>query len=363
MLLPAEVEQALSGRASWDRLGEEGKLYRLMGDAGNGMRGFYAKLWYSLREIPKGGVGRWGFIGMPRDSGCSIVSPYFHKRVFYEYRVIRSLFPENTLKVVLAYDQRIKPGLHGDTVFTIKGYPVTVSCEVEADCEGMSKRDEIVLPVYEKIHAARDKVHAGDPTANADAGLYTTVAGVDTQMAGVFGEQLKFLGAANPNYSPAEVISKLRQESPDSPVLEFMENGIMPIHPAFNYIPRPADQETGKAAGTFIELMIYDGVAVRRGLQTRFGTRADVFKLFSRFEFYSMLEKLFDAALRHEPISRVIIQNAPLQATLFQYMEQVRKSFNRTPGKLAEQIGGITVGLIDVMTRQCASAQQSAKKL
>lgn len=360
MLLPATVNHELSNRASWDRLGEEGKLYRIAADAGNGTRGYFAKLWYALREIPEGGVGRWKFVGMPRDSGLSVVSPYFHKRVFYEYRIIRALFPRNTLKVALAYDQRIRRDAYGRPIFTIQGYPVTVSSEVLPDPKGMSKRDEIIIPVYEKIHDARDKVHNGDASANADIGLYSTVASVDTQMASAFGEQLRFLGA-HATYSPTEVMSKLKRELPDSPILQFLEGGVMPIHPAFNYIPQAADPETGEPSGTFIELMIYDVSRLRESLRRRFGSQASELKLLARFEFYSMLEKLFDAAFRHEAISGVIFQSAPLQATLFGYLEQVRKAFNRNPQNLAAQIGGTTVGLIEVMTRHCMSAQPSAK--
>src|SRR3989338_2140514 len=228
-----------------DKLGEEGVLHLIESDNNN----YYAKQWYAIAEKR---------IGAPLESGFSPASPYWHKLKFFEYSLIHRMFPENTIAMVAS----IGPGISSKGEFTHdKGRPITITREVAGDTQLVKKRDSIIDPTYQKMHAYHEQTdHGWKATADERATFYRIVSETDEKIRKLFGKELK-ISKFDPN-RPLESLPILIEEAqsinPDSVIFKFLQCGIVPIHPEFNFIPEEPTTRNLPPHGTFIELTIID---------------------------------------------------------------------------------------------------------
>ncbi len=267
----------------------------------------------------------------------SIISPYFHKVLFYDLKLIHTLFPANTVEMVLSYDQRILKRGDDRFDFTIRGYPVGVTRQVQTDPELLRQREEIINPVYEEVRKVSGMFEKGvDCTDLVQRAGALTREG-DTLLAQRFGMDLLFFG-----YGRADTVDSVKRElqytRPNSSMCHFLESGFLPVHPSFNFIPQSADHQHCDPCGTFIEFFIFDLDAMIASARLRCPDKISVIESrITRLRFYILLDRLFDEVMLDPVYTWHITSHYMLQRVLFSLTEFVRKKFARQAGALQGQ--------------------------
>lgn len=297
-------------------------------------RRYYLKQWYGMGE--KG-------VATLIENGRSPSSPYWAKLKYWEYKIIHSLFPDNTLHLVAAIDPRIKkdatsPSGHSFD-FNSPDLPLTASFEVVGDKEKERVRDGIIRPAYDRMIAYRRRRLCGLPLEPGEReGFFRLVMETDERIREEFGQELGGMQPEPGSQQPLPfdlVLARAKSAYPDSAITHMMEYGVAPIHPEFNFIPqtRPADEK--HPHGTFIELMIGDHDRLLKKAAQIFSNNKDGEKKYGNLEaqvyhyvLYLYLDCLFDLLSRHDPDSPASRLPTPKeQDTLFQLTEALRRIF------------------------------------
>lgn len=228
-----------------DKRGEEGRVY-FFGTPENPLA---LKEWYRTHSQAK-------FEG--EKAKRIPISPFHHKAVYYEMKIIHELFPEHTVGIVGGVDQRLTTGPDGEIQFDPKaGLPMTVTQRAQGDEALLKRYDAIVDAGYAIIHQLKDAGLTGETTLE----MHQTGWAVDEAITAEFGPELRDGGM-----DVTGALAAAKAVNPASIIVQMLERGIAPVHPQFNFVPRQAKPADRAPYGTFVELRIMDQKRLRASL-------------------------------------------------------------------------------------------------
>jgi len=232
--------------------GEEGRLYRV------NLHGkeYFVKKWH--------GSHRRMTYANP-DTNFSHHSPYEHKMLYYEYKIINTLFPDQTPVLATAYDPRIKKNPQtGAHEFDGKfGKPVTVIEAIPVELAVAKDIEHIKREAYGRARQVIRLEEDNDVNTGGDSPLHPVALADDTihQLLGTKTFRHSDYGASLP-LGEHPLIS------------QFTNYGIVPIHPSLNIIPTKMTNGV-ISDGVFLELTIKDSALLNAKNYT--GERSRIF--------------------------------------------------------------------------------------
>ncbi|HAU66229.1 MAG: hypothetical protein UT30_C0003G0054 [Candidatus Uhrbacteria bacterium GW2011_GWF2_39_13] len=180
--LPGEIYRRIEEKTEQKKIGEEGTLHKITLNN----ESYFAKKWRSrhYRESHKTGPGY-----SETSEWKTSVSPFWHKVISYESRLISDALPDLVVRIETSYDPRMKKD--GSSFDFKAGRPVTLAKNVKGNPELRAKRDAMMDPVYDltweqRIHDDRG-VYVGAKDGYNELMLWVTH---DTEMIDSFGEHL-----------------------------------------------------------------------------------------------------------------------------------------------------------------------------
>lgn len=329
-LLPRGIESALSNKRP-DIVGEEGILYKIP------LRNqeYFAKQWRGKHFVDAP-------VTYSVESGKTPVSPYWHKVKFYEQALIHQAFPENSVKMSVAYDPRInKDPSSAEWRFDADGgRPVTVTMEVRGDEDLQTLRNDIIKEGYQAMYATQEPDEKGvmrrtkNPWIEEEnrSALGKAVSDADDKMQELLGRELHV-----PLYDPKEPensitflkwLAELKNE--DSILVRFFDHGLVPVHPEFNFIPTAPSDSTGPR-GVFLEVTILDPQALLQKLLAKHpskGEKESVEKKMNAYLLYRKLDEIYDGIFAEEYAAEVedpILTNPEVKNAVFQVLEGAKQ--------------------------------------
>lgn len=310
--------------------GEEGKLYRISLE---GNQSYFAKQWYDTNR---------GRATPYRDpySGFSLHSPYWHDAQKNQQDLVHVAFPENTLEMPLAFDNRIKEESGELPEFSTlnKGYPHTVTVEIKGDPELVQIRNQIMSAAYAVMLDLQDKVRKTKerPTQEEALSFQKAVREADEKMEIIFGKELRVLGRLD------QEIQRLDSIGANTVIKKILSFGIEPIHPQFNFIPTGKPAENGlETDGVFLETQIVDFARYERAMQTRVSDEEmpEIREKIRQTRLYLQLDGLFNI-LTTINIRGRRRTNSRTEQLLFHLLELVKKKELMSPGSMKENLNG-----------------------
>ncbi len=302
---PESIERAIGKNPVPTEQGEEGLLHqRTIND-----RDVYIKEWRGKHYL------RWEDLSstFSPESDRSPVSPFFAALRFYEQKLIHLALPEVTLPMHAAYDRRqladdpkLRPFL-GD-----RGRPVTVSPTIPQDTPEAQERAEVLRRFSDAYfphidwkneekayndHGREEEADAAAEEMNRsmraaygeDFGYPLHVDEDQTLKNGFSFEERSLIDPILYTFLSDHSIDAFRQRFPKGKILPFLERGLRPNHPEFNYLPQT------HADGVFIEVEIVDIERLKKSLLAEQPIEADQIEEYVR-QFIAL--KLLDTSWR-----------------------------------------------------------------
>src|SRR3989344_5068162 len=150
---------------------------------------------------------------------------------------------------------------------------------------------------------------------------------------------------------PEFFLKEARKVNPQSPIVKFLEFGIIPIHPEFNFIPNDQTETAERPHGVFLELSLIDQERFITGVNSSLPAdkAKSVINRVKRFAFYQSLDIAFDSLIvggymeshffRERVSPEQIYKYGPeVQNALFNLFETVRKKFEKKPEQLNQAL-------------------------
>ncbi len=251
---------------------------------------------------------------------------------FYAMSLIHDLFPDHTVGILGAADLRIRPNGGVPEFLEHNGAPVTVLQRVAVDPSSASLIDSLVSGAYADFRAYQD----GTLVDRSD-----TIASIrdrwDGRIIAEFGPELEDTlrksGGMQSMDRQSTVHTALRyakKTQPHSVVTHMLEYGIVPSHPAMNFLPTER-REGLRPYGRFIELQIVDADRLRQRLETRGDADHELRKL-RRFQIMQGLD--FDYTLLLKDCHQSVIDNPKVQLATYRYLRIVERYFSTLPRDL-----------------------------
>ena len=338
---PGNIERQMKQKGQPDKMGEEGALFLIDKNEFPVEPGKYAKKWKMAPDKnPLISDPRWRLdpdykLEIANPESRSIMSPFWARSKFYEYKVMNSLFPDNTVKFIGAYDNRITKNDDGEYEFDItSGNPVSVSEEVIATGDKAVKRDEIIEAAYEKMFKFHNDTNSGLFADEEERQQFkAVVAQVDKDAAELLGQGLRTDETQGMDFD--EAIEYYRSKNPNSAAVNFLEHGISPVHPAFNFIPRERDSSmpADAPAGIYIELkiirpeLLMEKVESRQDLDEK--QKEKLMEYFRKFVINANLDAIFDAIMLSGDFGDIKV-NKRVQSALFNLLEVSRQKLTKS---------------------------------
>ena len=330
-----------------DKMGEEGIINAVYSGLDN-EREFFAKQWYRVNTGKR-------ILSSPesRESPCS---PYWVKAKYYEYNAMHDVFPEVVVSMAGAFDPRITRRKNRTYHFSYeKGRPVTLTRIVKGNPVDVEKRDQVIDKAYDKMLAYhRDTKHGLQAQPNETRILFEIVGQADKEMQDLFGRELHAScidSSLAPHYAIEMLLKQARKVNPQSPIVKFLEFGIIPIHPEFNFIPNDQTETAERPHGVFLELSLIDQERFITGVNSSLPAdkAKSVINRVKRFAFYQSLDIAFDSLIvggymeshffRERVSPEQIYKYGPeVQNALFNLFETVRKKFEKKPEQLNQAL-------------------------
>ena len=294
--LPGEIHRRIEEKTEQKKIGEEGTLHKITLNN----ESYFAKKWRSrhYRESHKTGPGY-----SEASEWKTAVSPFWHKVISYETRLISDALPDLVVRIETSYDPRMGKD---DSSFDFKtGRPVTLTKNVKGDPELRAKRDAMMDPVYDltweqRIHDDRG-VYVGAEDGYSELMLWVTH---DREMKEIFGEHLnirRFIHADLYSREKERIrfINKIHEMYPDTDIERFVNTGVIPVHAEANYIPTE-HSPTQTTKGIFIETAIFDEQRLAQALleaakkknPEHFNEEKSRMNIEKRLERYQILRKI-----------------------------------------------------------------------
>lgn len=248
--IPAYYERARQGKKP-DVLGEEGALFR------NGA--FWIKRWTNAHEQ--------GF-GVPnRHQESSIVPPHWTKFQYWQGKLISTFVPEHSIDIAAGYDPRIYVAADGSRAFDVsRGKPVTISRNVPIEGEMPQQYVERVHGLYRRTSSQFDNIRQSPEVDMNVREAYDTDwdRTEDQLLRMIAAEEFRWFQGDQGDLRDAQTLesffrnleNRIQNINPRSPILKLLRIGVVPIHPAFNFIPREPAQTTTRPDGTFLEMRV-----------------------------------------------------------------------------------------------------------
>lgn len=324
------IRQAVDAKPEYDFRGEEAVLHRVEVDG----RMLWAKKWYRTHEKPLS--IRFALKGAG-------LSAYWHKVKEAEYRLINALFPDETVKMVGSYDERIRRRQGQPAKFRLlNGRPVTVTEETVGDPDLIAGMRAILAPAYAETLAYRDALQNSGRPVPMDEFFMDWRTRVNDQVHTLLGNDDLDVGPVMTHPSQATArISEVARRSPRNVMVDMLRAGITPVHPEVNFIPGTEQTHRRPPHGTFVELHIYDinrlKIAVGAAFRDDPGELARLNLLIDRYLLFRELDKIFDEVITGSnfAVSRVnvevgdMIMNPVVQSAFFRAMEALEEAHYR----------------------------------
>lgn len=340
-ILPGETHRKIKQRqlerlSIPDRMGEEGMLHLIL----IGEEQYFAKQWHTIAEKRR---------TMSLEAEGSPASPYWHKVKKYEADLVKAALPEYTVRVVASYDPRIRRDDAGEYHFAYQtGRPVTITPEVKADPQLMQQRDASVLPTYDMMFRYHQETeHGAYATVDQRAEFYRVIAESDDKMQQLFGEEnvALFLAAQQPFGqvtldTAKQIADQTVLTKPNTPLSRLWKNGILAIHPHFNFIPEGKTSD-GKVKGKYLEVAIFDLERYWQQLRLNRGDRGAeaMVGAIERYQLVRALDALFDDLINQDYGDRSnLVHQAEVQTALFRCTEAVRQRCEQYSTEIIRQI-------------------------
>ena len=295
--LPGEIHRQIQDKTEKKKIGEEGTLHKITLDN----ESYFAKKWRSRHyrgDSHKQGVGY-----SEASEWKTSVSPFWHKVISYETRLVSDALPDLVLRIETSYDPRIG---NDDSSFNFQASrPVTLAKNVKGDPELRAKRDAMMDPLYDltweqRIHDTHG-VYVGTEDRGGEFMLWMTS---DREMKETFGEHLnirKFIHADIYSREKERIwfINKIHELYPDTDIERMVKAGVIPVHAEANYIPTE-HSSTQTTKGIFIETAIFDEQRLAQALleaakkknPEHFDEEKSRVNIQKRFERYDVLRKI-----------------------------------------------------------------------
>ena len=331
MFTPEEIHRAIQARHGVKR-GEEGLLHAI--ELHN--KRYYAKEWRGRHF--EGRNRQTESYTYTEDSQETPVSPFWFKAKYYEASLIHDALPEETLNLEAGYDPRLR-----ESQFRVRtGRPVTLTGAIESGTQAQRARDELVDQMYERYFsyfpASAETFIQNAPlnSRRAQLEMYLT----HDELIETFGEDFGVdnIDWHDPKSSLLHLAATVRKLNPRSPLLKFYAHGLLPIHPALNFIP--TSERSQPLRGVFLEVAIVDvdllqEKLIEKGevgnLDDQIVHRALVERKINLYLLYRMLDEIFDDYLmpRLYQFHRATIQDPRIHNQLFQILERAKQRLQR----------------------------------
>ncbi|MBI2473054.1 hypothetical protein HYV70_00670 [Candidatus Uhrbacteria bacterium] len=252
--LPGEIHRRIQEKTEQKKVGEEGTLHKITLDD----ESYFAKKWRSkhYKENWKNGLAY-----SEANAWKTPVSPFWHKIISYETKLIHDALPDITLRIETSYDPRVSKD--GSSFNFQAGRPVTLTENVKGDPELRIQRDTIVDSLYDQTWEQRTYDDHDLYTGTKDI-LHQKILWSNTDIAiqKLFGESLGVRGFIHTNLSTQEssriwFLNKIHERYPGTDIERLVLAGIIPVHAEVNYIPTE-HHPTQTTKGIFIETAIFD---------------------------------------------------------------------------------------------------------
>lgn len=296
-----QIKSAVAEKPEHDFRGEEGLLYRVqlpMAGQDGLSETYWAKKWHRSHVKP---------FYLPFESGGSSLSPFWHKVIETSYRIVHELFPQETIDVCGAYDERVSGTLSGLQSFDVRaGKPVTVSRDIIGDPEICNARNDVINKYYKVLLERRDEgARAGATKAEMAPFFAEWRKIVNVEIVKVLGPEVELdsiISTMPPGSNGLDYIAKLlRKRNPENVMSDFFEAGISIGHPEVNFIPGRKDAHPRPPHGTFVEFSIVDvdklvGVIMRRFADNP-RKKNQLLQEVRTYQIYDLVDRMFDRVL------------------------------------------------------------------
>ena len=243
---------------------EEGLLYRVSGEVGEGSVDHWVKKWYRSHEKAA---------SAPIEQGFSMLSPFWARQKELEIKLINELFPNCTVKMEGSHDERVE----GNNFDLLKGRPATVTQHVETgNQEVFNIMMEIINETYGVLIPAKDKMmkSGGITLTPNDPFFKEWRERIDARIQAVLGQDLDMGSVVSGLEGFAKRVVELKKRNPNTTIIDLLEAGIVPIHTQLNFIPCNKDTHPRSPHGTFLEFRIYDVNKLSKTAEKTFGKDA-----------------------------------------------------------------------------------------
>lgn len=258
--IPREIHRAVQHETEQKKIGEEGTLHKIP----LGEEHYWAKKWRSRHYFQ---TAQTAAEYAESEKWKTTVSPFWHKAISYETKLIDDALPGMTLRIESSFDPRVSKS--GEEFNFKAGRPTTVAKDVKGDKVLREKRDNIVDESYDFLWNQTSYDEQGRNKGSKDRlGVMMNAWETDKVMREAFGE---FLGVRDwiQGYMSEKdwesFVRKVNQTYPDTDVAQMVNAGVVPVHAEYNYIPTEEIGEN-KTRGIFIETAIFDDGRLKKAL-------------------------------------------------------------------------------------------------
>lgn len=367
VIIPSNIEHRIHQRAP-EIEGEEGFLFH-EADLQS-----WVKRWNTAHEV--------GF-GIPdRHQEMSALSPYWSKRMYYEFKLAHTLHPDLIMDARGAYDPRIRKEDSGNFSFDLtRGKPVTVSKEIDTSDPLAQEYNRIIRNLYNRTAPMFDKIRDGSsvgPNFRAEYDKFFDDA--DQELMGLLNapefliftttQIQRFNSAADLENFYALLEQKVRRVNPSSPTLPLLASGVLPGHPLLNFIPRTDPDSQYQPAGTFVEIAVQAPWRVKRSID--YLTDSSDVKMatseFNSFLVYQALDQFFyrmTIDILRDQRSAVFFEDPNVQNELYLFLEnQKNKIIKRkiTPSRFASELEKVYKSCLNCFT-ESSKVSKALKRL